>query len=152
MSQFDNNGALDWDSVISNDAPEFVTLPEGDYEFEVTNWERGEHPGSAKLPQCPKAIIHIKVEGDDGVSTFKHNLFLHKKTEGMLCQFFNAIGQRQRGQSLNMDWNKVTGSTGKARIGVRKWEHNGAEYTANEIKKFYDAPEAPKKQFKAGKF
>ena len=28
------NGCFDWDDAIENDGQEFITLPEGDYEFE----------------------------------------------------------------------------------------------------------------------
>ena len=29
---------LDWDSEIENESPEFVLLPEGEYEFEVISF------------------------------------------------------------------------------------------------------------------
>lgn len=32
---------LDWNAQIENDRPEYVTLPEGDYNFEVVSFERG---------------------------------------------------------------------------------------------------------------
>lgn len=147
---------IGWDSTIEKDSPDFVTLPEGDYNFEVTDFERGRHAGSEKLPPCNKAIVHIKVEGAEGVTIIKHNLFLHSITEGMLCAFFAAIGQRQKGEKVKMNWNAVVGSKGRAKIGVRKWTNdNGEEYTSNEIKKFYEPAEKPPVQqatFKPGTF
>ena len=158
MSNFDDlgteitrtEGELGWNDVIENDSPEFVILPDGDYDFEVIDFERGRHNGSEKLPPCNKAIVHIRIEGKEGVSTIKHQLFLHTITEGMLCAFFTGIGQRQKGEKMKMQWNRVVGSTGRAKIGIRKWTNDeGKEMTFNEIKKFYE-PEA--KGFTPGKF
>lgn len=137
---------LGWDSTIQNDNPEFVLLPEGDYDFVVTEFERARHPGSEKLPPCNKAIIHIRIEGKEGVSNIKHNLFLHSTTEGMLCAFFTGIGQRKRGEPLQMNWNAVVGSRGRAKVGIR--EYDGKKF--NEIKKFYEPEE--KKGFEFGRF
>ena len=143
---------LGWDDQIQNDGPEFVVLPAGDYDFEVTNFERGRHNGSDKLPPCNKAIIHIRMEAPEGETTIKHNLFLHTKTEGMLCAFFTAIGQRKKGEPLKMNWNSVIGSKGRAKIDVKKWTYDGKEYEGNEIKKFYEPTEGPAKGFEAGRF
>ena len=40
----DQNQAMSWDDVLENDGAEFVTLPEGDYPFEITGFERGSFP------------------------------------------------------------------------------------------------------------
>ena len=102
-----------WDDQIEKDSPDFVTLPEGDYDFEVTDFERGRHAGSDKLPPCNKATVSLRIEAAEGVTVIKHNLFLHSITEGMLCAFFSAIGQRQKGEKITMNWNKVEGSDEK---------------------------------------
>lgn len=141
---------LGWDDVIENDSPEFVILPDGDYDFEVVDFERGRHNGSEKLPPCNKAIVHIRIEGKEGISIIKHQLFLHTITEGMLCAFFTGIGQRQKGERLKMNWNAVVGSKGRCKVGTRKWTNDeGKEMTFNEIKKFYE-PEG--KGFTPGTF
>lgn len=40
-----NNGnqgfELDWGSEIENDSPDFIVLPEGEYDFTVKSFERG---------------------------------------------------------------------------------------------------------------
>ena len=142
---------IGWDAPIEKDSPEFVLLPDGDYDFEVTEFERARHAGSDKLPPCNKAIVHIKVEGAEGVSIIKHNLFLHSITEGMLCAFFTGIGQRQKGQKVTMNWNAVVGSKGRAKVGTRKYKNDeGKELTFNEIKKFYEPGEG--KGFEPGRF
>lgn len=144
---------LGWDDQIENDGPEFVTLPEGDYGFVVTNFERARHAGSDKLPPCNKAIVYLKIEGSEGVTTIKHQLFLHSNTEGLLCAFFAAIGQRKKGEKATMNWNAVVGSKGRAKIGIRTWKNDeGREYTANEVKKFYESDGGPQKGFEPGRF
>lgn len=144
---------LGWDDSIENDGPDFVILPEGDYDFEVIEFERGRHGGSEKLPPCNKAVIHIKIEGEEGVSIIRHNLFLHSVTEGLLCAFFTGIGQRKKGEKITMNWNKVVGSKGRAKVGIRTWiNDSGEEKVFNEITRFYEPEEAQPPKFKAGEF
>lgn len=143
-------GELGWDDVIENDSPDFVILPDGDYDFEVIDFERGRHNGSEKLPPCNKAIVHIRIEGKEGVSVIKHQLFLHTITEGMLCAFFAGIGQRQKGERLKMNWGTVVGSKGRCKVSTRKWKNDeGKEMVFNDIKKFYEPED---KGFIPGKF
>ena len=135
-----NNGyEFDWNSQIENDGPDFIVLPEGDYDYEIVNFERGRHAGSEKLPPCNKAIVHIKIEAPEGTTTIRHNLFLHSNTEGLLCSFFAGIGQRKKGERITMNWNAVVGSKGRAKVGIHKWTNDdGKEFTSNQIVKFYE--------------
>lgn len=143
---------LGWEDQIEKDSSDFVTLPEGDYDFEVIAFERSRHNGSDKLPPCNKAIITIKCEGPEGVSTIRHNLFLHTITEGMLSAFFVGIGQKKHGEKLTMNWNTVVGSTGRCKLGIKKWTNDqGEEKVFNEIKKFYE-PTTQQTVFKPGTF
>lgn len=151
---------IGWDAAIENDSPDFVTLPNGDYDFKVVKFERGRHAGSDKLPPCNKATVHLEIESPEGVAIIRHNLYLHSITEGLLCAFFAAVGQRKHGERITMDWNAVVGATGRARIGTRKWTgDDGVERTNNEVKKFLDAGEtaqrpapAQAKKFEPGRF
>lgn len=139
--------AYDWDSTIENESTGFTLLPEGVYPFTVTEFTRGRHDGSAKLPACNKAILDIKLDGGPlGTTTVKgHNLFLHSKTEGLLCEFFTAIGARKHGETFKMDWSMVPGATGYARVYVDTYiDKNGIERQTNRIKNFVDPEEAPK--------
>lgn len=133
---------FDWDDYIENDSPAFVLLPEGDYDFTVTGFERARHPGSQKLPPCNKAVLTIEIEAPEGTASLKHNLFLHQKTEGMLCAFFTAIGQRKKGEKIQMNWSKVIGSKGRCKIGVHTYtKKDGTEGKSNDIKYFYEPEE-----------
>lgn len=141
-----------WEDQIENDGPEFALLPDGDYDFEIVDFERGRHSGSEKLPPCNKAIVHVKVEGPEGINIIKHNLFLHSKTEGMLCAFFTAIGQRKKGERVSMNWNAVVGSKGRCKVYIDKWKNDqGEEKSSNKIKKFYE-PDENNVKFQAGRF
>lgn len=141
-----------WEDSIENDSPDFIILAEGDYDFEVTGFERARHNGSDKLPPCNKAIVTITIESDQGTVNIKHNLFLHSKCEGLLCAFFTGIGHRKHGERLRMDWNRVIGSKGRCKVVPREWKSKKNETMySNEIKKFYE-PENTQQGFTAGKF
>mgnify|MGYP006954360628 FL=1 len=143
----DNQSAgreYNWDDEISQDSAELALLPEGEYEFSVTGFERGRYPGGAKLPSCPKATVSLRFEGVEGVAVIKHNFFLHSKCEGLLCAFFTCLGMRKRGEPLRMDWPGTVGRTGRAKITVRSYTGNdGREYQTNDVKQFLEPENAP---------
>ena len=125
---------FEWDDTIEKDT-EFIVLPEGDYDFTVTKFERGRHPGSDKLPACNKAIVELTIHNPSGEDVkLNHNLFLHTKTEGMLSAFFAGIGQKKTGEKLQMNWTTVINSKGRCKLGKKVYNDN--EY--NEVKKFYN--------------
>lgn len=136
---------LDWEDEITRES-DFVLLPEGDYNFKVTGFERARHEGSAKLPPCNKAIITLELESTEGKVYLKHNLFLHTKCEGLISAFFIGIGLKKHGEPLHMNWNNVIGATGRCKVTVREWtNNNGEKMQSNEIKKFYEPKTAPQK-------
>lgn len=158
MSDFESFGTdqgmeLGWEDEIQQDSQESIKLAEGDYDFEVAEFERARFNGSEKVPACNQAKLKLRVETPDGTAIVFHNLFLNTKFEWQLSAFFCAIGQKRRGEPLKMNWNTVVGAKGRARIGAR--EYNGKTY--NQVKKFYDAPETTSpgnssKTFKPGLF
>ena len=144
-----------WDDVIENDGPDYEPVPIGDYDFEVVDFERARFGGSDKLPPCNQAVLHIRVTGDGHATTIKHNLYLHSKTEGLICAFFTAIGQRQKGQKFQMNWGKVIGSKGRCKVGIKTLPPRNKEeqgLTVNEIKRFYEPTEQPQANFTQGAF
>lgn len=139
------NTALGWNDEISNDSPDFVILPEGDYNFEVIKMERKSFSGSEKMGACPQAEITLKAWNADDSGIVTHNLFLHKKTEGLLCEFFRGLGLRKHGEPLRMEWNKIIGCTGRCKIIVKEFSSTkkpGEKFKVNNVKKFLD-PEEP---------
>ena len=150
----ENNGyCLNWDSEIENDGPEYVLLPEGDYDFTVTAFERGRYEGGSKLPPCSMAKLTLAVEDTAlGTANVTHRLYLHSRTEGLLCAFFTSIGQRKHGERIRMDWNRVIGAKGRAHVAVREYTNDkGETRQTNEIKKFYE-PDTPEEGSTYGKF
>ena len=154
VDNYNQEREFGWDDVIQKDSDEFTILEEGDYNFVVTNFERGRHAGSDNLPPCNKATVHIKIDGPTGSVTLKHSLFLHSKTEGLLSAFFAAIGQKKKGETLKMNWNTVIGSTGRLKLGIRDWtSKSGNPMQSNEVSKFYPKEEQPAPTgFTAGRF
>ena len=156
---YDNNmdREFTWDSEIKNDGPDYVLLPEGDYPFTVTKMERARHEGSANLPPCAMAKLSITINGGDKGNSFVTNrLYLHSRTEGLLCAFFESIGQRRHGEALRPRWNEVTGATGLCRVGIREYTNkNGETRRTNEIIRFLPPPEpkaAPAPAWTQGSF
>lgn len=142
-----NDVAMTWDDEIQNDGEGFRVLPEGEYNFTVTDFQRGRFEGSAKMAACPKAELTIMIHDPDGDVTVNENLFLNKKAEWKLCQFFTAIGHRKHGETMRMNWNAVKGAKGRCKVGIRKWTGNdGKEHENNEINAFIEPPEAPATQ------
>jgi hypothetical protein len=125
--------AFDWNDTIENDSS-FTLLPEGDYPFTVVSFERGEHAGSDGIPPCKKAVLTLEIDGGAlGTTEIKENLFLHSRMEWKLCQFFTAIGQRKRGEQLRMDWSRVPGARGMARLVVNEYdEKKNGQKTGNK--------------------
>ena len=146
MNDYENKGyELDWDSEIEKEGSEFVVAEPGDYDFVITAFERGRFQGSAKMPPCNQAklTVRLKLPDSDGICEIKHNLFLHSKTEWKLCEFFTAIGQRQSGQRVAMNWNGVIGATGRCKVSRRSFTNkDGKELLTNDIDKFYPPREA----------
>lgn len=150
-----NEKELQWDDVIERDASEFVLLQEGDYDFTVESFDRARHNGSEKLPPCNKAVLKLRIDSDQGTAYINHNLFLHTITEGILSAFFACIGQKKKGEPLRMDWGRVPGSTGRAKVGIHTYKNkDGEDRRSNEIKRFYPKEGAGQAAptYKAGEF
>ena len=138
-----NNGIMDWGDTIENDGgKDYIVLPDGDYTFTVRSFERGRFPGGPKLPACPKAVILLDVDSEQGMAEAKIDLILHRSLEWKLAAFFRCIGQKKHGEPLVMNWDKVTGSRGRAHFKPRPFTgKNGNELQANDVERFYDYDE-----------
>lgn len=138
-SNTNTGSALGWDERIDNpnEGTGFVLLPEGVYSFTVAKFERGRFDGSEKMCACPKAILTLHIETEDGAVPLKKDLFLNKKCEGILCAFFTCIGLRKHGEPLVMAWNRVVGCTGRIKLGIKK----GDNKDFNEVKAWLEPEE-----------
>ena len=149
MSNYQNpiNGQpfeLDWDATLTQDEFELPVLPDGDYRFTVVNLEKARHQprDGGKLPPCNKAILTLRItDPATGMAVdIRHNLYLHSSVMFRLSEFFAAIGQKQKGVDLQMDWNRVVGSTGLCKVKRKERRDNRAE---SEIDRFYPAYDLP---------
>lgn len=130
---------MNWDDAIETDGQEYILLPEGEYNFKVTNFERGRFVGSARIPQCNKASIVIQIEAKEGTTSVKFDLILYRTLEWRISAFFRCIGQKKHGEKLTMDWGKVVGSKGRAYIKQRSYTNqNGEEKFINDVDRFID--------------
>lgn len=133
------NEALDWDSTIETDGEEIEVLEPGTHEFEVVNFERARFLGSAKLPECNKAIITVVVPTKKGKARVRFDLILCKSLEWKISAFFRCIGQKKHGQPLKPNWNTVIGSKGEADFINKTYTNKyGEEVTINDISNFHD--------------
>ncbi len=132
-----DNRIMDWNDTISSDAKEFVTLPEGDYMFTVTGFERAHFPGSAKIPACNKATLMLDIDNDKGIASARVDLILFRTLEWKISSFFASIGQKRQGETVTMNWDKVIGARGKAHIKPRKYTSRyGDEREVNNVEYF----------------
>lgn len=131
---------LDWDDEIEDDGAQrdFVTLEEGDYEFEVVKFERGHYtPGpDAKTPACNQANITLMVATDQGDCFIKENFPLASTMEWKISAFFRSIGLKKHGEKLKMRWQDSIGCTGKAHITKREGNKEGVYF--NNVGYFID--------------
>lgn len=152
MSEFEKE--FGWDDEIVAES-EYTLLPEGDYDFEVTNFERGRSSGSSKMPPCNMAILTFRVSDGKQSTTVMDYLVLHSKMEWKLSQFFLSIGQKKHGEPLKMDWSKVQGAKGRCKVIVEKYTTDkGEERESNKISKYYDfvQPAPTQQKWSAGDF
>ena len=142
---------LSWDSEITQDAPEFIPLPEGDYPFMVQDLEKSIYDGnSEKIGKgCPMATLKIVVDGGElGKTSVTDRLYLNQNMEWKLGTFFRCIGQKSHGKSYKMDWNNVIGKEGLAHVKVESWTGNDGQLKkSNKIDRYLEceAAKAPTK-------
>lgn len=144
MAEYENNTPheLDWDDEIQNDGGQFVLLEEGDYNFTVSNFERGRFPGSregGKIPPCNKATLTLTVQTAEGEASVKYDLILWSSLEWKIAEFFRAIGQKKHGEAFRPNWAHVIGERGRAHFKPRPYTGRGGEQRqTNDVERFYD--------------
>lgn len=142
MSDYNNSttdACMDWNASLNADRKGTSLLPEGDYIFEVVGAERGHFSGSAKLPACNMINLTLQVKTETGSTQIRCNLILHRSLEWKLSSFFCCVGLKKKGQPFAMDWSRVPGTHGRARIKQRTFTgKDGRKRTVNDVDKFYD--------------
>lgn len=123
---------LDWDDEIEYDGEDrsFVTLEEGDYEFEVTKFERGHYTpkAGAKTPACNQASMTLKVTTKEGDCFLTDNFPLASTMEWKISAFFRAVGLKKHGEKLKMQWKESLGLKGRAHITKTEGSKDGVYF------------------------
>lgn len=140
---------LSFDAEITQDTPERVLLPEGDYPFMVQGVEKGTYQGSSEKIGygCPMVTLEIVVSSPQGNASCRENFYLNKDFEWKLGNFFRCIGKKKHGEPYKMNWECI-GAQGLCRLTQRSYQNNeGKTVTVNAIKSFLEcqAVQAPTK-------
>jgi len=123
---------FDWDDEIEKES-EFSVLPAGDYNFEITKFERGSYDGSDKIPPCKMAVVTFKVSDDKDSTSIIERYYLCSNMEWKLSELFKACGLKKSGEKVKMQWDKLIGSKGRCKIKVTQYK--GSDN--NRIDKLY---------------
>ena len=120
MSEYMNNAPdreLDWDDEITNDGG-FVLLPEGDYPYTITKFERARYNGSSKVPPCRMAQLTVAIHGgDNGETSVNCKFFLLKNFQWKLSELFVSAGLADPdAETIRMQWDRIQGATGLCKI------------------------------------
>lgn len=142
----EENEFLGWgDSFIAEESS-FTLLPVGEYPFKVVGFERKIYDGNSDKIQngTPYAEIEMEFTGAEGTTKVFDRLYMVKKWQWKLTQFFTGIGQAPIiGQPFSPNWGTVVGSQGRAKLGINKYTSSktGKENKNNQIDE-YLAPAA----------
>lgn len=128
------------------DDNDFTTVPEGDYHFEVTDYDL-DYSTSDKLPENTQVItIHMRVpykaDGEVIDVAVRHKLNVYSKALFAIRQFFECIGlMPEKGRAKMPPLEQIVGKTGivKLLVGVSP---KGNEY--NQVDMCYSPSKAPK--------
>lgn len=136
------NEFLDWNGGFVAEENNYTLLPPGEYPFTVTNWERKTYDGTSdKIPNgAPYAEVSLEFNAPEGKTVVKERLYMMKKFQWKLTEFFSSIGQNPViGQPFNPNWSMVMGSTGRVNLEINKYVVNGEERQNNRVKEFLKA-------------
>lgn len=148
MNEEVKNGMLDWDTEVSNDGAlgAYIVLPEGDYKFTVTKFERIIWKGSAKIPAGAKCASYtLTVNTDDGEAVCRCDIPLHTSLEWKISAFFRSIGMKKHGEKIKPDWEGALNKEGMAHFAPREWT-DGSGKKSNEVDYFLDYDEEAMKE------
>lgn len=133
------NAAMSWDDEFEES--EFILLPEGDYNFTITQFERGQFNGSDKLPPAPQANIRFLIPFEGQEVNVDYKLILCKSLQWKNHQLFESVGLIKKGSGAQkLPWDQLVGKSGVCEITHRVYNGN----TYNQVNKTYPAEDAPK--------
>lgn len=135
-----------WDDEIENEGGQFTLFEPGIYKFTVTKFERERYQGGEKIPACNCADLELEITDESGhTTTVLERLFLIEKMEWKLCQFFTALGLRKKGERFRMQFDKILGRSGMAKVIVNRYKDKktGEDRENNKIDTYLDPEDYP---------
>ena len=144
----DEMAAFGWDDEIEySEGGNYTLLPEGEYPFIVTNFERSSYTPKpdSKAPACNMAIISVKVTAPNGdETTLKEQFLMYGKMKWKLSQFFVSIGQQKKGETLRPNWQALLGARGKLKLIVNPYKDKktGEDKQNNRVDRYLEPEEA----------
>lgn len=134
------NEVIGWGDSFQAEESSFKLLPAGEYNFTVTGFERKIYDGNSNKIQngTPYAEVTLKVSGAEGESEVSDRIFMLKKWQWKLTQFFAGIGQSPIiGQPFQPNWSNVVGSQGRVKLIVNKYtKRDGSEGESNQVDEY----------------
>lgn len=144
----EENMSFGWDDEIEES--DFELVPDGDYQFTVTDFERAwwepYNPDTSKIQACNQANIELTIDWMNGngqmrSSKIQHRLKLTRSLQFLIYQFFECVGLRKKGDgTTKMPWDQIVGKTGICQVGHHE-DTKGNTY--NDIIKCYTPENAP---------
>lgn len=138
--------ALDWDDVLNVnekelETPQYLVLPEGDYEFTVDDVTYGNYNGSDKIPACKMATLKAKIATEKGTAYAGYRFYLYEgRGTQNIARFFKAVGFDVSGGLKPGLFFKKAVQEGRSGIAhVKPNEYNGRTY--NDIAYFKNPEE-----------
>lgn len=139
--------ALGWDDEIEESS--FEVIPDGDYKFEVTKFERGwwePQRSDSRIPQCPQAEIEMTIRWTNESGKTRTNKLIYKLKlvdilQFAIYQFFESVGLRKKGDgTTKMPWDSIVGTIGVCQIG----HHESSQGKVfNDVVKCYTPDSVP---------
>lgn len=134
----DKGVALGWDDEGQAADSSFEILPEGEYDFEVTNFKRERFDGNDNMAACPQAAIQLKCIGEKATGTTFERIRLNSRMMWQITAFFKSCGlipaDTPEGANISMSlFNQCVGCRGRCKITIRKYEYNGEKREANNV-------------------
>lgn len=136
-NMLDENRPIGWDEdFIVQEESEFVTLEEGDYDFEIVNFERTQYSGSEKVPPCMRLDVKLRVTDGIKTATITEKIFLIKKFEWKLSDLLASVGLAKTKDAARPAM--IQQSIGlKGRCHVTKTEGTKSGTFFNNVSKFH---------------
>lgn len=150
------NDILNWDDIvedIENDSPVYQTLPAGVYTVKIKDIERGTHRASAKIPECPQAVVTFEFEDENGIMNCKDFFIFSNSLAWKISNFATAFGIMKKGEKLRLSQifdSSNIGKEGIVKLGIRHYtNNNGEEREGNQIDAFVLPTEVEEKKTSA---